>query len=57
MKNYENFKQALNKSKEKDYRMLRKEVKTIEKAIEAFLEKALECTAAMSEKDFLVYPL
>lgn len=57
MKNYEKFKQALNKSKEKDYRMLRKEVKTIEKAIEAFLEKALECTAAMSEKDFLVYSL
>lgn len=57
MKNYEKFKNALNKSKEKDYRMLRKEIKTIEKAIEAFLEKALESTAAMSEKDFLVYPL
>jgi len=57
MKNYEKFKKALNKSKQKDYRMLRKEIKTIEKAIEAFLQKALESTAAMSEKDFLVSPM
>lgn len=57
MTNYEKFKKAMNTSKKKDYRRLRKEVKTIEKAIETFLERALECTSSMAEKDFFVSAL
>ncbi len=52
MNNYENFKNAIMISKQKDFVSLKKEIKVVEKAIEDFLEKALECTAVMSEKDF-----
>lgn len=57
MNNYENFEKALEKRKEKDYKMLKREVQTVKKAIESFLEKALESTTSLSEKDFLVSPL
>ena len=57
MNNYENFEKALEKRKEKDYKMLEREVQTVKKAIESFLEKALESTTSLSEKDFLVSPL
>lgn len=57
MKNYEKFKNAiLNKQKE-DYKNLKKEVKIVENAIEKFLQKALECTSSMAEKDFFVSPM
>lgn len=57
MNNYEKFKHAMVLSKEQNYRELRKEIKIIESAIENFLQRALECTAVMSEKDFFVTPL
>ena len=38
-----------NKEKTKDYKKLRKEIKIIEKAIEKFLQNAID---SLSEKDF-----
>lgn len=57
MKSYERFKNAIMISKQKNYEELRKEVKTVERAIECFLSKALECSSSMAEKDFFVSPL
>ncbi len=55
MKNYKKFKNSIELRKEENYKQLRKEVKTIEKAIEKFLDIALECTSIMNERDFLLY--
>ncbi len=57
MKNYEKFKTAVMVSKEKNYCELQKEIKVVESAIEKFLQKALECTASISEKDFYISPM
>ncbi|MBQ2870528.1 hypothetical protein IJE86_02380 [bacterium] len=54
MKDYQQFKRAVEQNKEQNYKNLKREVKTVEKAIESFLEKALECTAIMNERDFFV---
>lgn len=43
-----------NKQKTKDYKKLRKEIKIIEKAIEKFLENAVN---SISEKDFVFISL
>ena len=57
MKNYEKFKTAVEMKKERDYEELRREVGVVRAAIEAFLEKALESTSIMAEKDFFVSAL
>lgn len=54
MKDYQQFKRAVEQNKEQNYKNLKREVKTVEKAIESFLEKALECTVIMNERDFFV---
>ena len=54
MKDYEEFKFAIDKNKAENYKKLKKEVKIVEKAIEAFLDKALDCTSIMNERDFFV---
>lgn len=57
MKSYEKFKHAIMLKKEEDYKKLRKEVHVVREAIETFLERALECTSSMAEKDFFVSPM
>ncbi len=57
MNNYEHFKKAVSARERKNYQDLRKEVKTVEFAIEKFLSSALECTSTMAEKDFFVSAL
>lgn len=57
MRNYEKFKNAIQLKKEKDYAELKKEVGVVRAAIETFLERALECTSTMAEKDFFVSAL
>lgn len=51
MNSYEKFKQAVLANKERKFIELKKEVKIVEKAIENFLEKILESTTIVSERD------
>lgn len=48
------FDSALRDSKEESYAELRSEVKTVERLIERLLTQLLECSAAVSERDFHV---
>ena len=45
---------ALKESKEKSFRALQGEVKTVERVIENLLTQLLECTSSVSERDFHV---
>lgn len=48
------FEDALNKSKDENYRALQSEVKTVESVIEKFLTQLLECSSSITERDFHV---
>ncbi len=48
------FEKALNEAREENYKELQKEVKTIENLIERMLTQFLECSTAISERDFNV---
>ncbi len=54
MYNDEIFDRALNESKAECYRELKSEVKTVEAVIERLLTQLLECSSAISERDFNV---
>ena len=46
------FENALKDVKEESYKALKKEISTIECAIERFLTSVVECTTFKSERDF-----
>ncbi len=46
------FESSLRKVKEESYQALRREISTMENAIERFLCNILECTSAKAERDF-----
>ena len=46
------FENALKDVKEESYKALKKEISTIECAIERFLTSVMECTTFKSERDF-----
>lgn len=46
------FENALKDVKEESYKALKKEISTMECAIERFLKSVLECTTFRSERDF-----
>lgn len=48
------FESALRETKEESFRQLQGEVKTVERIIEKLLTQLLECTSAVSERDFHV---
>lgn len=48
------FENALKDAKEEEFRALQGEVKTVERVIEKLLTQLLECTSAVSERDFHV---
>ena len=48
------YEKALNEAREANYKELQKEVKTIENLIERMLTQFLECSTAISERDFNV---
>ncbi len=48
------FENALKDAREEEFRALQGEVKTVECVIEKLLTQLLECTSAVSERDFHV---
>ncbi len=48
------FENALKETKEESFKALQGEVKTVERVIEKLLTQLLECTSAVSERDFHV---
>ena len=48
------FENALKNSKVESYKELQGEVKTVERVIERLLTQLLECSSAISERDFHV---
>lgn len=48
------FENALKDAKEENFRELRSEVKTVEAIIERLLTQLLECSSAITERDFNV---
>ncbi len=48
------FNNALRETKEENFRALQGEVKTVERVIEKLLTQLLECSSAISERDFHV---
>lgn len=48
------FNNALRETKEENFRALQGEVKTVERVIERLLTQLLECSSAISERDFHV---
>ena len=46
------FNNALRETKEENFRALQGEVKTVERVIEKLLTQLLECSSAISERDF-----
>ncbi len=48
------FENALKDAREEEYKALQGEVKTVERVIEKLLTQLLECTSAVSERDFHV---
>lgn len=48
------FESALRETKEENFRQLQGEVKTVERVIERMLTQLLECTSAVTERDFHV---
>ena len=54
MYNDEIFENALNEAREEGLRELKSEVKTVEAVIERLLTQLLECSSAITERDFNV---
>ena len=52
MNNYQNFKNALITEKETKFEALKLEVNTLKDDIEKFIDKALNCTSSLSERDY-----
>ncbi len=48
------FENALKDSREESFRELQGEVKTVERVIERLLTQLLECSSAVTERDFHV---
>ena len=51
------FERAMRERREEGYSKLKKEISSMEIAIEKFLNNVLECTATISERDFNVTTL
>ncbi len=52
MYNDEKFRNALSEVKSENYKELKAEVKSMERAIERFLTSIFECTSSVVERDF-----
>ncbi len=51
------FESSLKTVKEESYQALRREISSMENAIERFLKNILECTSAKAERDFNASPM